>query len=124
MTFKSTLSVLALLAASPALADCATVRFSDVGWTDITATTAATTTVLQALGYDTDIKVLSVPVTYTSMANGDIDVFLGNWMPTMEADIAPYRDAGTVETVRMNLDGAKYTLSVNKAASDLGIKDF
>jgi glycine betaine/proline transport system substrate-binding protein len=42
----------------------------------------------------------------------------------MEADIAPYRDAGTVETVRMNLDGAKYTLSVNKAASDLGIKDF
>ena len=124
MTFKSTLSALALLAASPALADCATVRFSDVGWTDITATTAATTTVLQALGYETDIKVLSVPVTYTSMANGDIDVFLGNWMPTMEADIAPYRDAGTVETVRMNLDGAKYTLSVNKAASDLGIKDF
>ena len=124
MTFKSTLSALALLAASPALADCGTVRFSDVGWTDITATTAATTTVLQALGYETDIKVLSVPVTYTSMANGDIDVFLGNWMPTMEADIAPYRDAGTVETVRMNLDGAKYTLSVNKAASDLGIKDF
>ena len=124
MTFRSTLSALALLAASPALADCGTVRFSDVGWTDITATTAATTTVLQALGYETDIKVLSVPVTYTSMANGDIDVFLGNWMPTMEADIAPYRDAGTVETVRMNLDGAKYTLSVNKAASDLGIKDF
>ena len=124
MTFKSTLSALALLAASPALADCGTVRFSDVGWTDITATTAATTTVLQALGYETDIKVLSVPVTYTSMANGDVDVFLGNWMPTMEADIAPYRDAGTVETVRMNLDGAKYTLSVNKAASDLGIKDF
>ena len=124
MTFKSTLSALALLAASPALADCGNVRFSDVGWTDITATTAATTTVLQALGYETDIKVLSVPVTYTSMANGDIDVFLGNWMPTMEADIAPYRDAGTVETVRMNLDGAKYTLSVNKAASDLGIKDF
>ena len=124
MTFKSTLSALALLGASPALADCGTVRFSDVGWTAITATTAATTTVLQALGYETDIKVLSVPVTYTSMANGDIDVFLGNWMPTMEADIAPYRDAGTVETVRMNLDGAKYTLSVNKAASDLGIKDF
>jgi len=44
MTFKSTLSVLALFAASPALADCPTVRFSDVGWTDITATTAATTT--------------------------------------------------------------------------------
>jgi len=61
-----------------------------------------------------------VPVTYTSMAEGDIDVFLGNWMPTMEGDIAPYRDAGTVDTVRENLEGAKYTLAVNKAAMDLG----
>ncbi|MCB1397061.1 MAG: glycine/betaine ABC transporter substrate-binding protein, partial [Rhodobacteraceae bacterium] len=71
-------AALALMTA-PALADCNTVRFSDVGWTDITATTAATTTILNALGYQTEVLVLSVPVTYTSMANGDIDVFLGNW---------------------------------------------
>jgi len=95
-----------------------------VGWTDITATTAATTTVLNALGYETDVKVLSVPVTYTSMANGDVDVFLGNWMPTMEADIAPYREAGTVDTVRANLEGAKYTLATNAAGAALGITDF
>ncbi|WP_068119002.1 choline ABC transporter substrate-binding protein [Tropicimonas marinistellae] len=115
-----------VLAASQATAQaqCDSVTFSDVGWTDITATTAATTFVLEALGYETDIKVLSVPVTYTSMAEGDIDIFLGNWMPTMEGDIAPYRDAGTVDTVRENLTGAKYTLAVNKAATDLGIKDF
>jgi glycine betaine/proline transport system substrate-binding protein len=122
---KTTLSALAVTAAaSAAMADCDTIVFSDVGWTDITATTAATTTVLEALGYDTDIKVLSVPVTYASLAAGDIDVFLGNWMPTMEADIAPYREAGTVDTVRANLEGAKYTLAVNKAAADLGIADF
>ena len=124
MSLKTTISALAMLAAAPALADCDSVTFSDVGWTDITATTAATTVVLDALGYETDIKVLSVPVTYTSMADGDIDIFLGNWMPTMEADIAPYREAGTVDTVRANLEGAKYTLAVNKAAADLGIKDF
>lgn len=125
MTFKTSLSALAIMAAAgPALADCGTVTFSDVGWTDITATTAATTVVLNALGYETDIKVLSVPVTYTSMAAGDVDVFLGNWMPTMEGDIAPYREAGTVDTVRANLEGAKYTLAVNKAAADMGIEDF
>ncbi|MEL6586874.1 MAG: choline ABC transporter substrate-binding protein [Pseudomonadota bacterium] len=107
-----------------AFAACDEVVFSDVGWTDITATTAATTVLLEALGYETDIKVLSVPVTYTSMAGGDIDVFLGNWMPTMEADIAPYREAGTVDTVRANLDGAKYTLAVNSVAQALGIQDF
>lgn len=124
MKLKSTLSVLAICAAAPALADCDTITFSDVGWTDITATTAATTVVLEALGYETDIKILSVPVTYISLAEGDVDIFLGNWMPTMEGDIAPYREAGTVDTVRANLQGAKYTLAVNMAAADMGITSF
>ncbi|MFV0409810.1 MAG: choline ABC transporter substrate-binding protein [Paracoccus sp. (in: a-proteobacteria)] len=103
---------------------CKKVVFSDVGWTDITATTAVASTVLNALGYDTEIEVLAVPVTYTAMSTGDVDVFLGNWMPTMEADIASYRDSDTVDTVRANLTGAKYTLATNKAGADLGITDF
>ena len=103
---------------------CKPVRFSDVGWTDITATTALTSSVLDAMGYEPSAQVLSVPVTYTSLKNGDIDVFLGNWMPTMEADIAPYREDGSVETVRTNLVGAKYTLAVNSAAAALGITSF
>lgn len=103
---------------------CKSVRFSDVGWTDITATTAATSVVLTALGYEPEAVVLSVPVTYVSLKNGDIDVFLGNWMPTMEGDIAPYRDEGSVETVHMNLTGAKYTLAVNRVAADMGVADF
>lgn len=120
-------SVLALgvsgaLAAEPE--SCGKVRFSDVGWTDITATTATVSEVLKGLGYETETTVLSVPVTYTSLANNDIDVFLGNWMPTMEADIKPFREAGTVETVRENLEGAKYTLATNAKGAELGIKDF
>ena len=103
---------------------CKTVRFSDVGWTDITATTAATSVVLEGLGYTPTATVLSVPVTYKSLENGDIDVFLGNWMPTMEGDIKAYRENGSVETIAKNLTGAKYTLAVNKAAADGGIKDF
>ena len=129
--FQLRLAGMALMVASlaaPALAadpeDCQTVVFSDVGWTDITATTALATTVLDALGYRTEVKLLSVPVTYTALSTDDVDVFLGNWMPTMEADIAPYRDAGTVETLRTNLTGAKYTLATNKAGADLGITDF
>lgn len=131
MTFtKSSICALALSAALAGQAmaaepdSCKTVNFSDVGWTDITATTATTTTVLDALGYETDIKLLSVPVTYTSLKKGDIDIFLGNWMPTMEADIAPYREDGSVETVRENLEGAKYTLATNAAGAKLGIDDF
>jgi glycine betaine/proline transport system substrate-binding protein len=111
--------------ATSALAEgCEKVIFSDVGWTDITATTAATSLILQALGYETETKILAVPVTYTGLAEGDIDVFLGNWMPTMEADIAPYREAKTVDTIRTNLEGAKYTLATNEAGAALGIMDF
>jgi glycine betaine/proline transport system substrate-binding protein len=125
MKLKQVSLAMSLAAATTvAMADCSTVRFSDVGWTDITATTAVTSTVLEGLGYQTKTQLLSVPVTYTSLANGDIDVFLGNWMPTMEADIAPYRDAGTVEDLGPNLVGAKYTLAVNKAAFDAGVKTF
>jgi glycine betaine/proline transport system substrate-binding protein len=117
-------SAAAIIIAGPAVANCDKIIFSDVGWTDITATTAVTSLVVQALGYETETKLLSVPITYASMAEGNIDVFLGNWMPTMEADIAPYREAGTVDTVRTNLTGAKYTLATNAAGVAAGITDF
>ena len=103
---------------------CQTVRFSDVGWTDITATTAATSVVLEALGYKPEVKILSVPVTYASLKNKDIDIFLGNWMPTMEGDIKAYREDGSVETVRANLEGAKYTLAVPEYTYEKGLKSF
>ncbi|KXI24594.1 choline ABC transporter substrate-binding protein [Photobacterium sanguinicancri] len=121
-----TLSTLALstFALNAYANQCDTVRFADVGWTDITATTAVTTELLQGLGYQTKTDLLSVPVTYSSMANGDIDIFLGNWMPTMEGDIAKYREDGSVETVRANLEGAKYTLAVPKYVYDAGVKSF
>lgn len=123
----ATVAIGASVAGTAAAAEpesCSQIVFSDVGWSDITATTALASTVLQALGYETETRILSVPVTYTAMATDDVDVFLGNWMPTMEADIAPYRDEGTVDTVRTNLTGAKYTLATNKAGADLGIDDF
>ncbi len=119
-------AVMAMLAAPVAASNktCQTVRFSDVGWTDITSTTALTSVVLEALGYKTKVDVLSVPVTFVSLKNKDIDVFLGLWMPSMAADEKPYHDDGSVERVRANLQGAKYTFAVPKYVYDAGVKDF
>ncbi len=103
---------------------CKAVRFSDVGWTDITATTATASVVLKALGYEPATTVLSVPVTYQSLKNKDIDVFLGNWMPTQENDVRPFLDDKSVESYGPNLEGAKYTLATNAKGAELGIKDF
>lgn len=128
LTLRLSAAALALAVAAPALAadpeSCHEVDFADVGWTDITATTALARTVLDALGYDTGVDLLALPVTFQSLARGDIDVFLGNWMPTMENDIAPYREAATIDTVRVNLVGAKYTLAASKALADQGLDDF
>ncbi len=121
------LGLAALISTSAFAADpesCKTVRFADVGWTDITATTATASVILEALGYTPKTQVLSVPVTYTSLSSKDIDVFLGNWMPTMEADIKPYLENKTVDSIRVNLEGAKYTLAVPKHTFDEGLKDF
>lgn len=112
----------AALAAEPE--SCKTVRFADVGWTDITATTGTASRVLSALGYTPKSEVLSVPVTYTAMKNKSIDVFLGNWMPTMEADRKPYVDDKSIDVVGVNLDGAKYTLAVLEPTYNAGLKTF
>lgn len=113
-----------LLAQAVEPESCKTVRFADVGWTDITATTAVTRYVLTELGYSTQVKRLSVPDTYKALSEKKIDVFLGNWMPSMENDIKPYRENGSVDTLGANLKGAKYTLAVNQAAYDGGLKSF
>ena len=42
----------------------------------------------------------------------------------MEGDIAAYRDAGSVDTVRENLEGAKYTLATNAKNAAAGLTHF
>ena len=125
-SFVAGLGLAAILSTGTALAgdaeSCKKVRFADVGWTDIQATTGVAHNLLTALGYEPDVQVLAVPVTYTSLKNKDIDVFLGNWMPSMAADVQPYLDDKSVETVAMNLEGAGYGLVVPTYVAEAGVK--
>jgi len=103
---------------------CQIVRFSDVGWTDVTATTALVTQLLRSIGYSPTVTVLSVPVTFASIQNNDIDVFLGNWMPAQSADRGRYVEDGSVVVIGPNLSGAKYTLAVPAYTYAAGLRDF
>jgi glycine betaine/proline transport system substrate-binding protein len=103
---------------------CQLIRLSDIGWTDVTSTTAIFSALVRHLGYRTQITVLSVPVTYASLKNNDIDVFLGNWMPSMEADRRSYVQEGSVEVIRHNLTGAKYSLAVPAYTYEAGLRSF
>ena len=112
--------------ASPAVdpPSCKAVRISDIGWTDVTATTALFSALVRELGYEPQVTVLSVPVTYASMKNKDIDVFLGNWMPSMEGDRKAYVEDHSIDVIGANLTGAKYTLAVPAYTYEAGLHDF
>ena len=107
MKLITAVSVLSICAMGAAHANCDTVVMSDVGWTDITTTTATAGHVLEGLGYKVDVKVLSVPVTFASLESDDVDVFLGNWMPAQTSAITPYLESGEIEQININLEGTK-----------------
>lgn len=109
-------------AADPA--SCKLVRMSDPGWADITSTNAMLGVVLKALGYQQKVETLAVPVTFEGLKNGQLDVFLGNWMPAQERFVTPLTDAGSLEVIKRNLDGIRFTLAVPDYVASAGIKDF
>lgn len=101
---------------------CKNVRFSDVGWTDGQVINGSVQFVLEALGYTTETKAVSLPVTLASLKNKDLDVFLDIWLPSMTADIKPYLDDKTVDDVVTNLEGAGYGIVVPQYVADAGVK--
>ncbi|MDR7033595.1 choline ABC transporter substrate-binding protein [Mesorhizobium sp. BE184] len=118
--------VMALAAGQAMAADaesCKKVRLSDVGWTDIQVTTATTAAVLEALGYEPEITQLTVPVTFAALKDKDMDVFLGNWMPSQTEAIKPYADEGAFDVVGQNLEGAGFGLVVPDYVQAEGVND-
>lgn len=121
---SSLLGSLALTSYASDPASCQTVRFAEVGWADISATTALSSVVLDGLGYKTSSQLASIPMAYAGMQRKNLDVFLGGWMPSIESMAKPFLDDGSVERVRTNLLGAKYTLAVPDYLHEQGLKDF
>lgn len=100
------------------------VRFGSVSWTGVTVKTELGQHILSSLGYETSIKTLSVPIVYKALDMGDVDVFLGNWMPSMASIANKFFEKGTVVKYVANMPGAKYTLAAPSYVVDGGLKDF
>ena len=106
-------------------ASCKTVRFADVGWSDIAATTGMASVVLEGLGYKPTVTIASIPIAFAGMKKKQIDVFLGYWNPSMTPQIEPFVKAGDIKVLDTpNLVGAKYTLAVPTYLYDKGLKTF
>jgi glycine betaine/proline transport system substrate-binding protein len=105
-------------------ASCQQVHISGPGWTDIRATNAMAGVLLDALGYKQKLDNLSVPMTYLGLERGQIDVFLGNWMPAQKLMVEPKLKAGSIEVVHPNLENAKFTLAVPDYVAAAGVHSF
>ncbi|ASY60838.1 choline ABC transporter substrate-binding protein [Sinorhizobium sp. CCBAU 05631] len=128
-SLKAGAAALALMAiVAPAFAgepeSCKTVRMAEPGWNDLAFTTGVGLTLLKTMGYEAKSQLLGIDVIYTSLKSKDLDVFLGYWDPAMVAYYKPYKDDGSVETVRTNLEGAKYTFAVPTYVWEAGVRDF
>lgn len=123
--FTSTLVASTLLASAAFAAEpesCKTVRFADVGWTEIQVISGIAANLYNALGYEAEVKTLSVPVTFAALQSKDLEVFFGNWMPSQTADIKAYLDDKSVEQIAVNLEGAGYGVVVPQYVADGGVK--
>jgi glycine betaine/proline transport system substrate-binding protein len=104
--------------------ECKQIRMSDLGWTDIALTNTTAELILKSLGYEPQQSLLALNVTYESLKNRQLDVFMGNWRPVQDVDYQPFFDDGSVIPLATNLTGAKYTLAVPKYVADAGLKSF
>jgi len=102
----STLMASAAFAAEPE--SCKAPHFADVTWTDNTAQNGLLNTVLKGLGYKSKIDVLTLPVILESLKAKQLDFFLDNWMPSNAANVKPYLDEKSIDSLEPNLTGAGY----------------
>ncbi len=96
-----------------------TVKFGTVDWPEAIAKTNVASTIVDALGYETEIQELGVPTVFQGLETGDLDVFVEAWFPTMQTN---FDAVDNVESVTTNLDDATFSVAVNQEACDAGVR--
>lgn len=115
---------LSSLAAQAAEQSCSTVKMADPGWSDIAATNAIAGFLLDGMGYKAKVDTLAVPIAYGGLKDGQMDVFLGNWMPAQQGFYDKFVATGDVTQLSKNLEGTEFTLAVPDYVYEAGVKDF
>lgn len=103
---------------------CETVKMADPGWSDIAATNAITGFLLNGMGYKAKVDTLAVPIIFGGLKDGQVDVFLGNWMPAQQGFYDKFVANGDVVQLAKNLDGTEFTLAVPDYVWDAGVHEF
>lgn len=128
----STLAALACLATGSAASaastdkltedfDCSTVRFGQPNWTGVSVKTATATWMLEQIGYDTKTTKASLPISYKTMANGEMDAMMAQWMPSQRSLFREFGVKASIDVVSPNLTGGRYTIAVPSYVHEAGV---
>ncbi|MDH4564188.1 choline ABC transporter substrate-binding protein [Pseudomonas sp. BN411] len=104
---------------------CMSPRFAKIGWADLESTTALAKNILVGIGYKPTDVTLSIPLAWAGLKRKNIDIYLGYWKPSQDANAKPYLDSNSVTQLPTpNLTGAKFTLAVPSYAYESGLRSF
>ncbi|WP_163559390.1 ABC transporter substrate-binding protein [Halomonas sp. NO4] len=124
LPLTASLTALAVGLAANATADDATLDFGVPAWPGITVKTEIAQQLLEPLGYDSRRHDIGLQVIYQGLESGDIDVFLGGWMPAQREMFEPLEANGAIQSLANNVDGAQMTLAVPEYLYEAGIQSF
>ncbi|MEC9490785.1 MAG: ABC transporter substrate-binding protein [Halanaerobiales bacterium] len=99
-----------------------TINFGYVQWPGVTVKTHVAAKVAEYLGYETEMTAASQAIIFKSLETKDLDVFLGNWLPTMQMHFNEYQKKGVVHNVRVNLHDVVYRTAVPEYVYEAGVK--
>lgn len=99
-----------------------TINFGYVQWPGVTIKTHIAAKVANYLGYETQMTAASQAIIFKSLETEDLDVFLGNWLPTMKMHFDKYKEKGVVHNVRVNLEDVVYQTAVPEYVYEAGVK--
>lgn len=109
---------------SLAHSDDATLNVGVPAWPGITVKTEIASQLLSPLGYEIHTQEVSLQVIYEGLKTGDLDAFLGGWLPAQTHLYTPLEKNGAITSVTNNVDGAQMTLAVPDYLYEQGIQSF
>ncbi|MFW6381738.1 MAG: glycine betaine ABC transporter substrate-binding protein [Bacillota bacterium] len=116
------LLVITLMSGQVAGAADGTLVMGEENWPGIYAKNAVAQTILEGMGYEVEVKNVSDPIIHQSLTNGDIDFYLGSWMPAMSDTREEIED--DIELVQTNMQEGLYIMAVPDYVSEEGVTSF
>lgn len=99
-----------------------TIRFGTPTWPGVTVKSEVAAQLLNHMGYKTSNVNGSPSVILNSLKTGDLDIYLGGWMPTEKDMIDPLVEQGEVKTLTTNISDALMGIAVPKYVWDAGVR--